>query len=130
MEVTMSDESMRLVERFCEAFARRDPDELLTYFEDEAVYHNMPGPPVQGKPAIRAVLERFLQPAQRVEFRMLNVAAAADTVLTERLDVFEMGGRTVELPVAGVFEVRGGKIAAWRDYFDMATWARQTRPEG
>jgi limonene-1,2-epoxide hydrolase len=126
----MSDESRRLVERFCEAFARRDPDELLTYFEDEAVYHNMPGPLVQGKPAIRAVLERFLLPAQRVEFRMLNVAAAADTVLTERLDVFEMGGRTVELPVAGVFEVRGGKIAAWRDYFDMATWARQTRPEG
>jgi len=23
-------------------------------------------------------------------------------------------------------EVKGGKIAAWRDYFDMATWTRQT----
>jgi limonene-1,2-epoxide hydrolase len=27
--------------------------------------------------------------------------------------------------VAGVFELRDGKIAAWRDYFDMATWTRQ-----
>jgi limonene-1,2-epoxide hydrolase len=24
------------------------------------------------------------------------------------------------LPVMGVFEVQDGKIAAWRDYFDMA----------
>jgi limonene-1,2-epoxide hydrolase len=32
----------------------------------------------------------------------------------------------VELPVASVFEVRDGKIAAWRDYFDMGTWTRET----
>jgi limonene-1,2-epoxide hydrolase len=29
------------------------------------------------------------------------------------------------LPVAGVFEVRDGKIAAWRDYFDLATFTKQ-----
>jgi len=28
--------------------------------------------------------------------------------------------------VAGVFELEGGLIKAWRDYFDMATWQRQT----
>ncbi len=37
-----------------------------------------------------------------------------------------MNGKKVELPVAGVFEVKDGKITAWRDYFDMQTWARQT----
>jgi limonene-1,2-epoxide hydrolase len=25
----------------------------------------------------------------------------------------------------GVLELRGGKIAAWRDYFDLATWTKQ-----
>jgi limonene-1,2-epoxide hydrolase len=25
-----------------------------------------------------------------------------------------------------VFEIRDDKIAAWRDYFDLATWQRQT----
>jgi len=25
----------------------------------------------------------------------------------------------------GVFEVEKGKIKAWRDYFDMQTWAKQ-----
>ena len=31
-----------------------------------------------------------------------------------------VGGR-IELPVMGVFEVRDGRIAVWRDYFDLAT---------
>ena len=44
----------------------------------------------------------------------------------ERLDRFSVGGKPVELPIAGVFEIRDGKIAAWRDYFDMATWTRLT----
>lgn len=30
------------------------------------------------------------------------------------------------LPVAGVFEIRGGKITAHRDYFDYGTWMNAT----
>ena len=86
----------------------------------------MPMPPVRGKDAIRSVLDMFLKPAESVEFVILHVAAVDNAVLTERLDVFLIGGKKVELPVAGVFEVEAGKIAAWRDYFDMATWSRQT----
>jgi limonene-1,2-epoxide hydrolase len=119
-------DNIDLVRAFCEAFSRRDTDELLGFFADDAVYHNMPMPPVRGKDAIRSVLDMFLKPAESVEFIVLRMAEEGDTVLTERLDRFIMGGRTVELPVAGVFEVDGGKIAAWRDYFDMATWTRQT----
>jgi limonene-1,2-epoxide hydrolase len=37
-----------------------------------------------------------------------------------------MMGKSIALPVAGVFEIRNGKIAAWRDYFDMQTWLKQT----
>lgn len=119
-------DNKELVREFCRAFSRRDTDEILGFFTDDAVYHNMPMPPVRGKAAIRTVLDMFLKPAESVEFIVLHMAADGDTVLTERLDRFVMGGKTVELPVAGVFEVQGGKIAAWRDYFDMATWTRQT----
>lgn len=122
----MAQENVELVRRFCAAFSSRDPDEVLEFFTDDAVYHNMPMRPVQGKAAIRPVLEMFLKPAERVEFVVLNAAADGNVVLTERLDKFVMGGRDVELPVAGVFEIRDGKIAAWRDYFDMRTWSRQT----
>ncbi len=118
-----------LVRDFCAAFARRDIDELLGFFTDDAVYHNMPMQPVQGKAAIRPVLEMFLKPAQSVEFAILNISAAQNVVLTERLDTFMIGDRRVALPIAGVFELRDGKIAAWRDYFDLATWAKQANPQ-
>ena len=42
-------------------------------------------------------------------------------VLNERSDRFRTGDTWVELPVAGVFVVRDGRIALWRDYFDRDT---------
>jgi limonene-1,2-epoxide hydrolase len=119
-------ESTNLVRDFCDAFKRRDVDEVLGYFTDDAVYHNMPLAPAQGTAAIRNVLEMFLKPATMVEFEILNISADGDVVLTERIDRFEIAGKKIELPVMGAFEVQNGKIAAWRDYFDMATWTRQT----
>jgi limonene-1,2-epoxide hydrolase len=122
----MTTDSTALVQRFCDAFARRDIDEILGFFTEEAVYHNMPMPAMTGKPAIRSVLQMFLGPATFAEFEVLNIAASGDVVLTERIDRFEVGGKKIELAVMGTFEVTGGKIAAWRDYFDMAAWTRQT----
>jgi limonene-1,2-epoxide hydrolase len=120
-------ESIETVLRFCEAFSRRDPDEILGFFSEDAVYHNMPMPPVQGKAGIKTVLDMFLKPAQSAEFIVLKIAEGDDgAVLTERLDKFALGGKNIELPVAGVFELSEGKISAWRDYFDMAAWTRQT----
>ncbi len=121
----MGSDNVQTVERFCAAFARRDSAELVEFFADGGVYHNMPMAPVTGKDAIKGVLDMFLGPAQSVEFVMLQIAGTGDVVLTERLDKFVLGGKTVELPVAGVFELKDGKITAWRDYFDMATWTKQ-----
>ena len=122
----MTFDNVDLVRRFCETFAGRDTDALLEFFTEDAVYHNIPMQPVQGKAAIRPVLEMFLKPAEKVAFEILTIAEAGDVVLTERIDRFVIGGKSVDLPLCGVFEVNDGKIAAWRDYFDMATWTRQT----
>jgi len=56
----------------------------------------------------------FPSPAQAAEFKVLNIAEQGDVVFTQRIDRFQMSGRQVELPVAGVFEVKDGRIAAWR----------------
>ena len=47
-----------------------------------------------------------------------NAAAAGDVVLTERIDHIGTGDTRFPVPVMGAFEVRDGKIARWRDYFD------------
>jgi len=113
------------VRDFCAAWGRRDVEELLGYFAADAVYHNMPMAPVTGHDGIRELLNMFAPAAETAEFEILAIASSGNLVFTERVDRFTMNGRQVALPVAGVFEVRDGKIAAWRDYFDFATWQRQ-----
>lgn len=126
----MTTANERLVLDFCNAWSRKDIDELLGYFAPDAVYHNIPLEPLKGIAAIRATLEMFAGPAEHVEFELLALASNGDVVFTERVDRFRILGRDVALPVAGVFEVRAGKIAAWRDYFDLQTWMRQTGTGG
>jgi limonene-1,2-epoxide hydrolase len=122
----MADNATDLVLRFCEAFGKgATPDELVDYFTDDAVYHNIPVEPAVGREAILGLLHMFVTPAERVEFRVRNIVATGDTVLTERVDVFQLPNATIELPVMGTFEVRDGKIAAWRDYFDLNTYMSQ-----
>jgi len=107
-----------VVRRFCAAFARRDLDEILGFFTEDAVYHNVPFDPVEGHDAIRAVLETFVPGSHEVEFELLHLASDGPVVHTERIDRMTFGGNPVEVAVAGVFEVADGRIRAWRDYFD------------
>jgi limonene-1,2-epoxide hydrolase len=122
----MSADNEKLVRDFCAAWSRSDVDELLSYFTDDAVYHNIPMEPLRGKAAIRQFLETFTPQSTDVAFEILALVSSGPVVFTERVDRFSMGGKRIALPVAGVFEVRGGKIAGWRDYFDMQTWLKQT----
>lgn len=117
----------KTVREFCEAFARRDLKELVGYFSDDAVYHNIPVGPVTGADAIEKVLGQYLGPAtSEAEFEILALSSSGGIVLTERIDRFTIGGKSVELPVMGAFEVdANGKISAWRDYFDMNMFSSQ-----
>jgi limonene-1,2-epoxide hydrolase len=46
--------------------------------------------------------------------------------MNERVDRFTMAdGKDVAIRVAGVFEIRDGKVAVWRDYFDLAEFTNQ-----
>jgi limonene-1,2-epoxide hydrolase len=112
-------DNLRTIRNFCAAFGKGDIDELLGFFAQGAVYHNMPMDPAVGADAIRGVLQLFVSGPGAVEFEILAMAASEDLVFTERVDRLSLGGRSVELPVAGVFQLRDGQIVAWRDYFDM-----------
>jgi limonene-1,2-epoxide hydrolase len=110
---------------FCAAWSRLDLDELLGYFAEDAVYHNIPVDPVVGHDAIRALIEGFTTGVDRVEFEVLHAASVGEVVLTERVDRFFSAGREVMLPVMGTFEVNDGLITAWRDYFDLNQYMNQ-----
>jgi limonene-1,2-epoxide hydrolase len=118
-------EPIDVVREFCDSWAKGDLDVIMEYFADDAVYHNIPVAPVTGKDAIRATIAGFTAGVDSIEFRMRNLAADGDVVLTERVDVFVTPTVTIELPVMGTFEVTGGKITAWRDYFDLNQFMSQ-----
>ena len=127
----MADDALDLVLRFCEAFGKgATPSELVDYFADDAVYHNMPVEPAVGREAILGLLNMFVTPAERVEFQVRNIVARGNTVLTERVDVFQLPSATINLPVMGTFEVSDGKIVAWRDYFDLNQYMSQLQGAG
>jgi limonene-1,2-epoxide hydrolase len=113
------------VNAFCAAIATGDLDAMLDYFTADAVYHNIPMAAVQGTDAIRATLTGFMSPDTKVEFKVLQQAVNDNVVLNERVDVFTTGDKVISLPVMGVFEVIDGKIAAWRDYFDLNQFMSQ-----
>ena len=117
---------LETVARFCEAWSRLDLDEIVGFLSDDAVYHNIPLDPAVGLDAIRAVLEMFVPPADEIEFVIHKIMSDGDTVFTERTDRFVTDGKSIALPVAGVFELQDGKITAWRDYFDLQTFMTQS----
>ncbi|HLI79198.1 MAG TPA: limonene-1,2-epoxide hydrolase family protein [Candidatus Binataceae bacterium] len=121
----MANEAEKIVADFCKAFERKNIDEIMAYFAEDAVYHNMPMEPAKGRDAIRATINSFLPGSNRIEFKILHTASNGSIVFNERIDMFDIGEKRVEVPVAGMFEVRGGKITLWRDYFDLPTYTKQ-----
>jgi limonene-1,2-epoxide hydrolase len=124
----MADSALDVVQQFCAAWAKGDLDVIVGSFTDDAVYHNIPLDPVTGRDAIRTFIEGFTGGVDSLEFQVHNIAAAGNVVLTERVDVFVRGDDRIELPVMGAFEVVDGKIAAWRDYFDLNQFMAQFTP--
>ena len=118
-------DNVELVTRFCDAWSNYDIANILEFFTDDAVYHNMPIQAVQGKDAIKGMIEQFMAAFDGAEWETKYIVAAGDVVLTERVDRFK-GAKPMSLQVMGIFEIKDGKIAAWRDYFDLAEWTKQT----
>ena len=115
---------IEVVRRLCAAWSDdMAAGELVAFFTHDAVYHNIPLAPVTGRENIANTIASFIRPGapgiESIEFRVVNIAANGPVVMTERVDVFRLPGKSFELPVMGTFEVTDGKINAWRDYFDI-----------
>lgn len=111
-----------IVRQFLRDMERLDYDSALKLVTDTCEYTNPPPlGVVRGPAGIRGVLEPFFAPTLENEFRILREASSGPTVFMERLDRHRLADKWVELPVTGVFEVHDGRIAVWRDYFDITT---------
>jgi limonene-1,2-epoxide hydrolase len=121
----MSD-NIKKVSEFCESWPRLSRQEIVALFTEDAVYRNIPfvGDVIGGE-GVADVLLPISGKVAGIDATVLNAGELGDVVFAERVEVFRRHtGEVFELPVVGVFELRDGRISAWRDYFD----GEQIRP--
>ena len=114
----------RIIRDFIAAWSRLDAAELAGFFTEDGVYHNMPARPVAGRQNVQAFIAGFAKDWSATEWDIVNIVEHDDVVIAERMDRTRVGDKRVDLPCCGVFEMAGGKIKVWRDYFDLATYTR------
>lgn len=109
---------------FTEAWPSGDAARLGSFFAEDAIYHNMPMEPVQGR-AIQATFAEFMSMGGQVGVDIAHMLVDGSIVMTERIDRFIRDDTTVSLPMMGVIEVHDGVIIAWPDYFDLTQFRSQ-----
>ena len=109
------------VETFIGHWNSGDRDAMASLLAEDIVWHNIPMEPYSGLVAVRQAVDGFLAGVERCDWIIHAIAANGRTVLTERTDGFLLkNGKSARLPVMGTFEIgQDGRIAKWRDYFDI-----------
>ena len=127
----MGTDKEMVVRQFLGAWNERDGKRLGDFFADDAVFQMMAREPVNGRAAIEEELTNQMAWATDFDLAVLAIASDGNAVLVERLDRFNMNGKTINVPVVGVFELDGaGKLTAWRDYFDWDSMMNQVTAAG
>lgn len=118
---------LALSQAFVEHWNRCDIEAILEALSADVVYQNLPAPAMHGRDEVRAFITPNLTRVTRIEWIVHRIGLTADGkgVFTERTDHFHFGDAVVSAPVMGIFEFRGEKIAAWRDYADIGDFVRQ-----
>jgi limonene-1,2-epoxide hydrolase len=120
----LEEAALAVAYEFIAAWNANDMNRVLALMDENVRYHNMPVAPLDGKAAVAQYLASK-GGFDWIDWKLLSIAVNGERVLTERVDDFSIGGVEVSLPIMGVFEIRNGKILAWRDYFDLETYRRQ-----
>ena len=114
------------VQAFVAAWEARSLEDIMALMTDDARWLNVGLPESVGAEAIRKAVAPFVAGATMEKWEVHHIAETKDgVVLTERTDIFDMGGKTLRAAVMGTFELRDGKIFAWRDYFDLPGFQKQ-----
>jgi limonene-1,2-epoxide hydrolase len=115
----MAEESMRpkeIVQAWVEAFNRADVEALAGFYTEGAVNHQVAESPVEGREAIRTMFAAGFAAAKMVCI-VENLFEDGDWAILEWRDPLGLRG-------CGFFQIRDGKIAFQRGYWDKLTFLR------
>jgi len=115
-----------VVEAFISALERLDYDAAIALVADDIKWVNYPWTTSRNKRQFEKVLRGMFGDATRFEVQYSDIHERGDGVVyTDRVDIFEGGGMTMNLPVQGEFRVRDGRVVEWVDRFSWSTLIAQ-----
>ena len=109
-------EPKEVVCTWVEAFNRADVDALAAMYEENATNHQVADGPVEGRAAIREMLRQGFAAAQMTCI-VENLFQDGDWAILEWRDPKGLRG-------CGFFQVRNGKIAFQRGYWDKLSFSK------
>lgn len=121
-----SADNEKVAKSFIASWTTKPIDEIVGHLDEHVVFINIPDPkPIKGRADAKKFLEPFFQKDPLIvpfvfKTDVKHVVASGGTVMLDRVDSFTIAGKTWEVPVATLFEMKNGKITVWKDYFDQA----------
>ncbi len=113
---------MDTVDAVMKANIDKDDEAFLDCLTEDIVYHYHVGSrPLIGKEWVRKFLSKYRDITADVQWRIDRCAEKDNLLFVEGYEEY-LDTRTNERiahPYMGIFEFRDGKIAKWRDYFEM-----------
>lgn len=120
------DDSVRVVEDFFAALTDMDVDRAAERLTPDVRWQNTGLPTVRGRVNVMRALRVANRPGCRFDAVMHHIVGDGDAVLTERTDTLYVGPLRSSFWVCGTFELRGGRIAVWRDRYSWGAVAAGT----
>lgn len=114
------DPNVAVVMDMIEAWNARDADRIADLFTEDGVLHSMMIDPIKGRETIRPRIKFLVDNASYMKIEPRNIATVGNTVFLERTDSFTFKGHSGSVPVVGVLDIKDGKVAEWREYYDRA----------
>ncbi len=113
---------MKIIEGVMQANLDNDDDAFLEYLTDDIEYHyHMGSRPLIGKEWVAKFLNKYREITDDVLWRIDHFAEKDDKLFVEGYEEYTdtRTNERIAHPYMGIFEFRDGKIAKWRDYFEM-----------
>jgi limonene-1,2-epoxide hydrolase len=107
----------QLINMWVELFNRKDVDELVELYHKDAINHQVPNEPVNGKYEIKKMLINEFATAEMTCI-VENIFEDGDWAILEWKDPLGLRG-------CGFFHILDGKIKLQRGYWDKLTFLKQ-----
>jgi limonene-1,2-epoxide hydrolase len=116
----MSTENEKIVIELFNAWKRLDFAGATSLLTDTFTFQADPSAkPIEGKDAVGKEWQSYLKFMASYDFKIAQMLSSDNVIMIERVErIGTKKGKTIELPIVGVFELTDGKISAWRDYWD------------